>query len=503
MNAHRHIAGHVMAGLLIVLQAGCDTSTGPVSLTMSIDPTTITLGQSATITWEWHTPEGGFCDASGAWHGSKKAKNSNVVTPTEIGTLVYELECFEDIDATNHRSRSASVTLTVNPAAASNRAVAASSVAVEYAFTTIDYPGADRTEAYGINNAGQIVGYYFDATGQHGFVKDGDSYTAFDAGPDGTSALGISDVPQVVGFVSDHGFLKTGDIIESITVPSSYFTVAWGINNAGHVVGTFNDDFGTHGFLKDGGDIVQIDGPEALFTEATGINDGGEIVGNTISSTGQFQAFRLSEGLMSVIEVPGAPTVEAHDINQLGEVAGSFLDGNGVAHGFVMGDSGISILDAPGAATPGFTQAKGVNDDGHVVGWYDEGGGIVHGFLAVPIDAASVTIDIAPGNARNVLNPWSRGLVWVGILSSTDVGHEFDPVSRVDASTVRFGPAGAGHVRIAARDVNRDGLADLLLQFRMREAGLGCDATSASLAGATSDGQRFSGSDSVTVVACR
>jgi probable HAF family extracellular repeat protein len=38
-------------------------------------------------------------------------------------------------------------------------------------YTTIDYPGAVRTEAYGIDHAGQIVGYYYDSGGGlHGFL---------------------------------------------------------------------------------------------------------------------------------------------------------------------------------------------------------------------------------------------------------------------------------------------------------------------------------------------
>jgi probable HAF family extracellular repeat protein len=37
-------------------------------------------------------------------------------------------------------------------------------------FVQIDFPGATHTEAYGINNRGQIVGFYVDAMGaQHGF----------------------------------------------------------------------------------------------------------------------------------------------------------------------------------------------------------------------------------------------------------------------------------------------------------------------------------------------
>jgi hypothetical protein len=37
-------------------------------------------------------------------------------------------------------------------------------------YTTLDVAGSRFTEAYGINASGQIVGRYYDAGGQHGFL---------------------------------------------------------------------------------------------------------------------------------------------------------------------------------------------------------------------------------------------------------------------------------------------------------------------------------------------
>ena len=41
---------------------------------------------------------------------------------------------------------------------------------VVFSFTTIDVHGASPTGAFGINNSGQIVGYFNDVTGIHGFL---------------------------------------------------------------------------------------------------------------------------------------------------------------------------------------------------------------------------------------------------------------------------------------------------------------------------------------------
>ena len=65
------------------------------------------------------------------------------------------------------------------------------------------------TTAEGINNAGQIVGWYYDSSGQqHGFLLDGGMYSSIDvpfAGASNTVATGIDDKGQVVGYFTRNG----------------------------------------------------------------------------------------------------------------------------------------------------------------------------------------------------------------------------------------------------------------------------------------------------------
>jgi len=97
--------------------AGCGGGYGggggppPATLSISVSPTTITLGESATLTWNSNAPE---CTASGAWTGSKPGDGSESVTPTETGTLTYSLVCSGGRYGESDRG---SATLTVNPAA--------------------------------------------------------------------------------------------------------------------------------------------------------------------------------------------------------------------------------------------------------------------------------------------------------------------------------------------------------------------------------------------------
>jgi hypothetical protein len=78
------------------------------------------------------------------------------------------------------------VFLVITPMAACSSANAAN-----FSFTQIDVPGAIFTEAFGINDAGQIVGGVNDSTGSHGFLLDTrDSFIQIDVpGAFFTSAL--------------------------------------------------------------------------------------------------------------------------------------------------------------------------------------------------------------------------------------------------------------------------------------------------------------------------
>ncbi len=110
----------------------------------------------------------------------------------------------------------------------------------------------------------------------------------------------------------------------------------------------------------------------------------------------------------------------------------------------------------------------------------------------------SVVIDVKPGSAPNTINPRSRGVLTVAILST----ESFD-ATLADVSTVRFGPAATAPARARFSDVNGDGLLDLLLQFHMETTGIACGARDVALAGKTVNGKSFQGSDSVRTVGCR
>jgi probable HAF family extracellular repeat protein len=111
-----------------------------------------------------------------------------------------------------------------------------------YTYTTIDDPSGRNTLAFGINDAGQVVGEYV-SNGIHGFLYSGGTYTTLDdpSSSNVTEAFGINDTGQIVGTYQDagfrnHGFLYSGGtyttVDDPLADPSRAGTEANGINNA-------------------------------------------------------------------------------------------------------------------------------------------------------------------------------------------------------------------------------------------------------------------------------
>ena len=230
-------------------------------------------------------------------------------------------------------------------------------------FTTIDNPlavqGTDPLLSYGtvlngINDAGQAAGYYYDANGVgHGFIYDAGNFTPLDdpSATNGTYAFGINISGDVVGYYLDdngvgHGFLYSGGGYTTLDDPlaAGGSTFAFGINSSGQVVGYYLDDNGvSHGFLYSGGTYTTLDDPSAVGgTFAFGINDAGDIVGNFNDSHGSSHGFIKSGGNFTTIDNPSGTDTSPVGINTAGDIVGSYFDSTS-GHGFVLNAATVSV----------------------------------------------------------------------------------------------------------------------------------------------------------------
>jgi uncharacterized membrane protein len=159
--------------------------------------------------------------------------------------------------------------------------------------TTLDPPDSFRSRAFFLNARGQVVGQsrddYPNPNTSHGFVWSKGVFTMIDVpGASGTTvAIGINDFGDIVGFyvsASDgnfHGFLLSKGVYTTLDPPGSIFTIAQGINNAGEIVGYYDQaaDGSEHGFVLSKGVYTTIDVPNSTVTQIFSINAQGEIVG--------------------------------------------------------------------------------------------------------------------------------------------------------------------------------------------------------------------------------
>ena len=115
-------------------------------------------------------------------------------------------------------------------------AFASSASAAPYTFTTLDFPEMYFTSAFGINNAGQVVGFFNDSSGSHGFINTGGTFTTLDVpGAGSTFARGINDAGQVVGRFRDNSRLFHGFVASPVPLPAAVWLLGTTLGGLGFV----------------------------------------------------------------------------------------------------------------------------------------------------------------------------------------------------------------------------------------------------------------------------
>jgi len=223
-------------------------------------------------------------------------------------------------------------------------------VLIDGVFSSVDVPGAKNTLVGGINASHQIVGIYSDQNfATHGFVMDGPvgAVTTIDyPGADDTYAYHVNDrgmnsKGQIVGWYivggKEHGFLYTDGDYTKLDPPGTFDGVTLGdINNTGGIVGSADTGLNHHGFHYGHGVFKPVKFPGAESTAAVGLNDRGVVVGYFNSRGGASRCFALVKGHFYTIPFPRSYTTYCTKINDSGQVVGWVLDLQKVTHGFLI-----------------------------------------------------------------------------------------------------------------------------------------------------------------------
>jgi probable HAF family extracellular repeat protein len=263
--------------------------------------------------------------------------------------------------------------------------------------------GTSASAATAINASGQVVGgsgqlVERNFVSQQGILYQDGALTALPTlGGPYNIAFGVNDAGQVVGEVDlpgtyvVHGFVyQDGVLTELLPLGGSNlaYCTAFAVNNAGQVVGYSNTGTGvTHAVLWENGvatDLGALGGNGD--SQATGINDAGQVAGSTdVSGAPGYHAFRYSGGVMQDLgTLPDYDGSVGQAINAAGQVVGyAFrLQQGFVDHAFLY--DGTQMYDL--GTLPGQLQSEalGINSFGQVVGWSGKGAGFStksHAFL--------------------------------------------------------------------------------------------------------------------------
>lgn len=247
--------------------------------------------------------------------------------------------------------------------------------------------------AFGINNAGSVVGYASDASGNEiPTIWKGAIPTALDTlGGTVNRALGINDAGQIVGFV-----VGTGGAYATVwnsTRPTILqglggkdFNAATAINSRGQIVGYSepNPETGEHAVLwqSSSSTVRDLGTLGGNFSDAYGINNSGEIVG--ISSKvagGPSSGFLYQNGTMTALGTPrdGAGQTGvlswANGIDNAGQIIGySAFTASGGATTYVAtlwnGTTAVNLNTLLGSTLPvgvTFVDAVAISNNGRIL----------------------------------------------------------------------------------------------------------------------------------------
>jgi uncharacterized membrane protein len=277
-------------------------------------------------------------------------------------------------------------------------------------FVFVDVPGSSTTQALGVNS-GMTMGakLYVAGTAGTGFVMTAESrktraseiYRTILPAQTNLFATGVNDHQDVAGYFVDagnntHGFILAGGTFTQLDVPfaSGLSTVAYGINNAGEVVGVYypaGNDSPVEGFTYSNGTYAKIKSyPQATGTYAEGLNNNGDIVGFYVDADFGYHGFILKDGKFTSYDPPGSIETFASAINDDDVAIGAFCPddtcANNAIYSFYAYSAGnFTLLTLPWVNTYSAGQlVTGITDQGQISGFYTDQANLMHGFLATP-----------------------------------------------------------------------------------------------------------------------
>jgi probable HAF family extracellular repeat protein len=281
-------------------------------------------------------------------------------------------------------------------------------------WTNLGTLGGTDSYAAAINGSARVVGYSLNASGlDHAFlwtpggtggvpgnVQMKDLGTL---GGNSSEAYEINQAGQITGYAqngqNDRAFLYSGGVMTDIgsrlgsSLPNSY---GYGINDSGHIAGTaYNSSYSlAHAFFYNGTTAVDI-GSFGQGANGLAINNNDQITGYSTTSASVDHAFRYASGVLKDLGTLGGHWSYGNGINNSNViVGGSFIDSaDSIYHAFVTSGNSLTDLNtnvnSSGAGWV-LVEARAINDAGQIAG-VGTLGAVNHSFLLSPLPLVQIT----------------------------------------------------------------------------------------------------------------
>jgi len=206
-----------------------------------------------------------------------------------------------------------------------------------FRYVAINFPGAAGTEARGINNFGEIVGFY---------------------------VLGRSDCDFGFTGCTIHGFKLVNGHFTTINVTGSDHVKVLGVNDGGDIVGAYSTSDGhIHGFLlHHTGFFQKIDQPGSNFNSANGVNNSLTVAGNGVTG------FTWKNGRFTTLDITnhaaGGESETINGISNPGIIVGELFRAD-FFNGWQKAAGDLDVFQRINGTD---TQVKGVNGRDDLVG---------------------------------------------------------------------------------------------------------------------------------------
>ena len=261
-----------------------------------------------------------------------------------------------------------------------------------YVFETIKVPGVDFLELTSTNDRGDYAGNTRGSAEEKavGFTLIDGVFSTYGV-PDSLTIgfYGLNNAGQTVGFFQDvnevsHGVVLQDDELTQYDFPGAAETEIFGVSEAGQLIGdVFDEDGVIHGFVGD----EQFDVPGAMTTYADDMNAAGTLVGSYVDTDGVYHGYmRGADGSFITFDFPGTPSnleyLFVNAISDAGVILFRAKEVDDVERSYILRPNGEPAeLRVPGSA---ITVARDIDTEGGIVGYYDTMDGSRHGFIAKP-----------------------------------------------------------------------------------------------------------------------